>query len=449
MTNDMTKGNTTKLLLSFTFPMLVGNIFQQIYSLVDTVIVGKYLGADALAGIGSIGSVMFLITCLIVGLNNGAGIIIAQCFGAANYNQLKKAVTSMIYITGVLTLIMTISGRLLVSVFLKILGIPDNIAGYAAAYLQIMIVFITGNMAYNAAGAILRNVGDSKTPLYALIVASVVNIALDLVFILRFDLGIAGAAYATIIAQCLSAVICIVHLFRKRRELHIDGLQKTPDKKMIALIIRTGLPSAFQSGAISLGGLSVQRLINSYGEAAIAACTAAGKLDMVAIQFIVSIGTSMSVFTGQNMGQQNFDRIREGLRATLRLMMAAAISIAIFVLCFKGNIMRLFLDAQTEQTAIGIGETYLSIIGIAYIIAGIMQSYQNLIRGAGDVNICMVAGLSELGARILFAYLLSHLIGLTGIWLATPISWGCGCIIPVVRYYTGKWKTKGLVQQEV
>ena len=149
------------------------------------------------------------------------------------------------------------------------------------------------------------------------------------------------------------------------------------------------------------------------------------------------------------MGGQNFDRIREGLRATLRLMMIAAISIAIFVLCFKGNIMRLFLDAQTEQAAIGIGETYLSIIGIAYIIAGIMQSYQNLIRGAGDVNICMVAGLSELSARILFAYLLSHLIGITGIWLATPISWGCGCIIPVVRYYTGKWKSKGLVQKEV
>ena len=196
---------------------------------------------------------------------------------------------------------------------------------------------------------------------------------------------------------------------------------------------------------ISLGGMSVQRLVNSYGASVMAAYVAANRIDSVAIQVIVSIGTALSVFTGQNMGQENFKRIHEALRKTLGLMVAASVSIAILVLIFRRDLMMIFLDATDSMEAIGIGATYLSIIGIAYVIAGIMQSYQNVIRGSGDVNICMVAGLTELGGRIIFAYLLSSLIGVRGIWIATPISWGCGCIIPVVRYYSGKWKTKKLI----
>lgn len=448
MVQDMTKGNPMKLLVFFALPMLLGNIFQQVYSLVDTIIVGKYLGEDALAGIGSTGTVTSLMLCLIFGLCNGAGIVMAQCFGGEKYDQLRKAVTALIYITGTMGLFVTISGKLLVTSFIKILGIPEEIAGYSSAYLQIRFTFIIGSMAYNAASSILRSVGDSKTPLYSLIVGSILNIVLDLTFILEWNMGIEGASYATVISQWVTAVICIFYLYRHRQELHISGLKKVPEKKMILLIFKTGVPSAFQSGAISIGSMSVQRLINSYGEATMAAYAAATKLDNIAIQVIVSLGASMSVFTGQNMGQRNFKRIQEGLRVTLRLMMISSISIAVLVLALKGQAMHLFLDADAAQEAIKIGEEYLSIIGIAYVIAGIMQSYQNLIRGAGDVNVCMIAGLAELSARIFFAYLLSPILGKTGIWLATPLSWGCGCIIPVVRYYTGKWKGKMLVEEQ-
>jgi Na+-driven multidrug efflux pump len=196
---------------------------------------------------------------------------------------------------------------------------------------------------------------------------------------------------------------------------------------------------------ISLGGMSVQRLINSYGASVMAAYVAANRIDSVAIQVIVSIGTALSVFTGQNMGNNDFKRIHEGLRKTLGMMMAASISIAIIVLVFRFKLMGLFLDSEASSEAVEIGATYLSIIGIAYVIAGIMQSYQNVIRGSGDVNTCMVAGLTELSGRIVFAYLLSSIIGVTGIWIATPLSWSCGCVIPVVRYYSGKWKGKRLV----
>ena len=191
--------------------------------------------------------------------------------------------------------------------------------------------------------------------------------------------------------------------------------------------------------------MSVQRLINSYGSEVMAAYVAANRIDTVAIQVIVSIGTALSVFTGQNMGKDQFDRIREGLYKTLAIMVGASVLIAALVLIFRYQLMALFLDSDASARVISIGVNYLSIIGIAYVIAGIMQSYQNVIRGAGDVNTCMVAGLTELAGRIVFAYLLSHFIGVNGIWIATPISWGCGCVIPVIRYYSGRWKTKKLV----
>ena len=229
----------------------------------------------------------------------------------------------------------------------------------------------------------------------------------------------------------MSASVCIISLYRKRKELGITNLNWHADRNNVLLIIKTGFPSAFQSCMISLGGMSVQRLVNSYGSSVMAAYVAANRIDSVAIQVIVSIGTALSVFTGQNMGQNNFARIHEGLRKTLAMMMAASISIATCVLLFRYPLMKLFLDEFSVKELTE--------------FAGIMQSYQNVIRGSGDVNTCMVAGLTELAGRIVFAYLLSSLIGSTGIWIATPLSWSCGCVIPVIRYYSGKWKTKKLV----
>lgn len=204
-----------------------------------------------------------------------------------------------------------------------------------------------------------------------------------------------------------------------------------PEVHYIQLVVKTGFPAAFQSCMIALGGMSVQRLVNSFGSSTMAAYVAANRVDSVAIQVIVSIGTALSVFTGQNIAKNQYDRIREALYKTL-------------VLIFRVQLMSLFLDAGESAEAIGIGCTYLTIIGVAYVIAGVMQSYQNVIRGAGDVNTCMVAGLTELSGRIVFAYLLSGILGVTGIWIATPLSWSCGCVIPVIRYYSGRWKHKRL-----
>ena len=442
---NMTTGNPVKLIVGFAIPMLIGNIFQQAYNMVDTIIVGRYLGESALAGVGSTGTLIFFTLALIMGLCNGAGLIIAQCFGCNDTQNMKKSIVSLIWLTSILTIIVTLLGVFCSKYFLKLLKVPEDVIGYSEEYLRIIYIFVAGSVAYNGAASILRSIGDSRTPLIALIIASILNIGLDLLFILKYGMGVSGAAYATVISQFLSSVICIGYIIKRRREIGLTEMSFRPNWDSLALIFRTGFPSAFQSSMIALGGMSVQRLVNSYGAPVMAAYVAANRVDSVAIQVIVSIGTALSVFTGQNMGQENFKRIHEGLKKTLVLMVGSSITIAVLVLIFRRDLMGIFLDAASSQEAIEIGATYLSIIGIAYVIAGIMQSYQNVIRGSGDVNTCMVAGLTELGGRIVFAYLLAYIMGVTGIWIATPVSWGCGCIIPVIRYYSGKWKTKKLI----
>ena len=441
---NMTEGKPLKLIIGFAVPMLIGNIFQQIYNVADTVIVGRFLGEQALAGVGSTGSLTYFLLAMVSGMCNGAGLVAAQCFGCGNKERLAKTVTALIWVAGALTCIMACVGLFGAHFFLGLLSVPEDVMGYSMTYLHIIYSLVFGSVLYNGCAAVLNSVGDSRTPLYAVVASSAVNIALDLFFIVVCNLGVAGAAYATILAQCTSAFICLVKLLKVREEIGLSLMKGKPEREYIRLVIKTGFPAAFQSCMIALGAMSVQRLVNSFGSSVMAAYVAANRVDSVAIQVILSVGTALSVFTGQNTAQNRYDRIREALYKTLTVMVGAAVFIAVMVLLFRVQLMRLFLDAGESAEAIGIGCTYLTIIGVAYVIAGIMQSYQNVIRGAGDVNTCMVAGLTELAGRIVFAYLLSAVLGVTGIWIATPMSWSCGCIIPVVRYYSGRWKHKKL-----
>ncbi len=441
---NMTEGKPLKWIIGFAVPMLIGNIFQQIYNVADTVIVGRFLGEQALAGVGSTGSLTYFLLALVSGMCNGAGLVVAQCFGCGNKERLAKTVTALIWVAGALTCIMAGAGLFGAEFFLRLLSVPEDVMPYSVTYLHIIYSLVLGSVVYNGCAAILNSTGDSRTPLYAVIASSAVNIGLDLFFIEKCNLGVAGAAYATILAQCTSAVICLVKLLKVREEIGLSLMKGKPEKKYMRLVVKTGFPTAFQSCMIGLGGMSVQRLVNSFGSSVMAAYAAANRVDSVAIQVILSMGTALSVFTGQNIAKNRYARIREALYKTLSVMVGAAAFIAAMVLLFRVQLMSLFLDAGESAEAIGAGCTYLSVIGVAYVIAGIMQSYQNVIRGAGDVNTCMVAGLTELAGRIVFAYLLSGILGATGIWIATPLSWSCGCIIPVIRYYSGKWKHKKL-----
>lgn len=445
MIYDMTKGSPLKMILSFSVPMLIGNIFQQVYNFVDAAVVGKFVGAQSLAAVGATSTLMMLAICFMMGLTNGAGIIISQCFGKRSFAEMRRTVTSLIYIVIVLSVLTSAAGIIFARSMLRLLNTPDSIIDESVRYVTVIFSFVTTTAAYNASGAILRSLGDSRTPLYALIIAAILNVGLDLLFVVGFKTGVTGAAAATVIAQMVSAVFCITYIIRHRRQLNLEGFTLHTDKKTIIKIFRTGLPAALESCLIALGTMSVQRLVNSFGEMTMAAYTASTKIDSIAIMPVISIGMSLSVFSGQNMGAGNIERIKSGLYRTLAALMGICIVLATVIVIFRTQLLGLFLDKNTAAEAINIGSRYLTIVCIAYFVAAVMRSYLNVLRGAGDVNTSAISGITELAARILFAYLLVRPLGSTGIWIATPLAWAAGAAVPVARYYSGKWKDKKLV----
>ena len=445
MIYDMTKGSPLKMILSFSVPMLIGNIFQQIYNFVDAAVVGKFVGAQSLAAVGATSTLMMLTICFMMGMTNGAGIIISQAFGKRSFAEMRKTVTALIYIVIALSVFTSAIGIIFARPVLRLLSTPDSVIDESVRYVTVIFSFITATAAYNASGAILRSLGDSRTPLYALIIAAILNVSMDLLFVIVFKAGVVGAAAATVIAQMISAVFCITHIVRHRRQLNLEGISRRTDRETIIKIFRTGLPASLESCLIALGTMSVQRLVNSFGEMTMAAYTASTKIDSIAIMPVISIGMSLSVFSGQNMGAGNTERIKQGLYRTLAALIGICVILSAVIVIFRTQLLGIFLDKNTAAEAIKIGSRYLTIVCVAYLVAAVMRSYLNVLRGAGDVNTSAISGITELAARIIFAYILVRPLGSTGIWIATPIAWAAGAVIPVARYYSGKWKDKKLV----
>ncbi|MDO5397736.1 MAG: MATE family efflux transporter [bacterium] len=444
-TKVMTQGEPMRLIFGFAAPMLLGNIFQQFYNIADSTIVGRFVGAEALAAVGATSTLQMLTLCLCFGLTNGAGVIVAQCIGAKSYEQLRKTLGSLICVVSVTVAVMLTLGIIFAPAALRFLSVPDEIIDLSAVYFKIIMAGAPFMMAYNTCSAVMRSMGNSKTPLFMLMISSGVNIALDLVFVVLLHLGVAGAAAATVISQAVSAAACIIWLVRSRFDLHLDGLKIRPDRESVVNILKTGLPAALQSSMIAIGNLGIQRLINSFGTMTVAAYAAAGKVDSIAIMVVVTMGMSLSVFCGQNAGAGRTDRIRSGLYKTLSFVLAYCLVLALIMMFFGRNLLSVFLDANEAEEALNIGEQYLKIIGVAYFMAGVMRCYLNVVHGTGDVNVSMATGLAELAVRIIASYILVIPFGLIGLWIAIPVSWGCGSIIPVVRYYSGKWKAKTLI----
>lgn len=444
---DMTKGEPIKLIVGFAVPMFIGNIFQQVYNLTDAAIVGKFVGSEALAAVGATGTAVFLLVSWLIGFTRGAGVIFAQYVGSGRYDSMRRALATLIYAMAAMTIIISLGGILISKPLLRFLSTPPDIIDASVSYIRIMFMGTAGSALYNICASALNSIGDSGTPIYALIASAVTNIVLDLVFVLSFGLGVDGSAYATIISQFVSGMICLLFIIKKQKILHIKTDEWKFNSIMFSKIVKMGAPNALQSSLISLGGLGVQRLVNSCGTATVAAYTAANKIDSMAIQPIVSMGMAVSVFTAQNIGAGNVDRIVSGLKKVLKVIVSACAVLAVGIVVFRVPLLWLFLDKVTDAESIAIGGNYLCVVGIAYVIAGIMQSFLNVLKGAGDVNVSMTIGLVELGSRVLFAYMLVMLfdMGSFGIWLSTPLSWGTACTMTVIRYLSGKWKTKAIV----
>ncbi|WP_455502552.1 MATE family efflux transporter [Gemmiger sp.] len=442
---DMTQGEPLTVIFSFALPLLVGNLFNQLYNVVDTAIVGRAIGADALAAVGSTGNINACLFLLLGGLATGVSVIVSQYWGAQKYDALRRLLGTFLVLLLAGSAVMSLLGVALATPLLRLLQVPTDLLPMGVTYLRITAGLLLGNALYNAAGAVLRSTGDSRTPLAAMAASSICNIALDLWFILGLHMGVAGAALATVAAQFLSAAICLGVLWRRRAPFAFASVRLCFNRDDAALILRFGLPTALQSCMISLGGMTVQGLVNSFGSVTMAAYTAVQRIDSLTIQVVVSVSNALAIYTGQNMGRHDVARVRRGLRATLKALFGICLVLAMAVFASRRLLLSIFLDPATDAASIAQGADFLSVMGFAYVIAAVMNSYLNVLRGAGDVNVSLIAGLFEMGARLAFAYALAPHLGVWGIWLATPLSWASGCIIPVARYYSKEWMKKALL----
>lgn len=434
-TLNMTQGRPFALIISFALPLMVGNMFQQLYTVVDTAVVGKALGVDALAALGASDWLNWMILGIAQGLTQGFGILMAQSYGANQHEQLRKVIGNSIILSAAGAAALLILSQAVLTPTLKLLQTPPEILPYTALYLRIMFLGIPVVMAYNLLATILRSMGDSRTPLHAMIVASLVNIVLDLLFVLVFHWGIAGAASATLIAQVVSGIYCFIHI-RKIETVHLNKAHLCPERKLSARLFLLGLPTAFQNAIISVGGMIVQMVVNGFGVIFIAGFTATNKLYGLLEVAATSYGYAMVTYAGQNLGAGRPDRIRMGVRAANAIALITSGLIAAVMLLFGRPILSLFLSGDPGEVAqaMAVGYRYLGIMSVFLPILYYLYVVRSAIQGMGNTLLPMVSGVVEFIMRTGAALLLPAIMGQNGIFWAEVMAWAGADVVLAVSY---------------
>lgn len=441
---DLTIGKESRLIWRFTLPMLAGNLFQQLYNVVDSVIVGQVLGKEALTAIGNCFPVIFTLISLTVGVAIGGTVVISQYFGAKDMEKLQKAVDTLFIFLFWMGLFLSLAGFMFSETLLRWLKTPEDSLPMAVSYLRIYVAGLLAFFGYNWVGAILRGLGDSKTPLYFLIFSTLLNIILDILFVWVFGWGIAGASWATVIAQASAFFASVVYINRRHSFLQFRFMNLAYDRDILIKSIKIGLPTGFQQTFVSLGMMALISIVNTFGMDVAAAYSVAGRIDSLAMLPAMNFSAALSTFVGQNIGANKIDRVRTGLKATL--LMSSSVSLCITALVVAGGslLMRMF---TADPEVIRIGHEYLIIVGSFYLFFNAMFTISGVMRGAGDTLIPMFLTLFSLWAiRIPLAIFLSKHIGEHGVWWAIPIAWCTGMIFSYIYYLTGRWKTKVIVK---
>ncbi len=436
---DMTEGKELSLLMRFSAPMLVGNIFQQFYNMVDSIIVGNYVGANALAAVGATGSLNFLFFSLCNGMAMGIGILISQYFGAKDEVYLRKSIFNTIYLIAITGILMSLLGIILARPILILLHTPQEILADAVVYMQIVCGGILTVAAYNAVSAILRALGDSKTPLIFLVAASFINILLDLLLVIRFDMGVMGVAIATVIAQAFAAVGSLLFALTKNPYFKISREEMHYDSKIICNCVRLGVPVAAQSALIAVSCVALQGAVNKFGASVVAAFTATSRIEQLVQQPFNSLGAAVSTFSGQNIGARKIERVKKGYYESIIMITVFSVLMLAAAYIFGNDIMRLFVK---DDTVIDIGAKALKITSLMYFPLGMIYVTRGLLNGAGDALYAMINGFIEVAGRVGFAnsLVLVSAIGVWGIWWATGLTWVITGAASVLRYKQGKWK---------
>jgi putative MATE family efflux protein len=443
---DLTIGKEGKLIFHFAAPMLVGNIFQQLFSVVDSIVVGKFVGKEALAAVGASFPVIFIMVSMIIGLVMGTTVIISQYFGAKDYVKVKRAIDTMYIYCAVAGVIATVIGVIIAEPLLRLLGLPDDIMPQAVQYLRIYLSGMVIFFGYNGTSAVLRGLGDSKTPLYFLIVATVANIILVLLFVGVFKWGVAGAAYATLIANAIAFALAIYWLNKTHKLIRIAIRGLHFDREIFRKSINIGLPTGIQQTLVAMGALALMGIVNKFGTNVIAGYSVASRLDSLAMVPAMSFSMALSTFVGQNIGANKTERIKAGLIATVKMSGIVTIVTTIFIILAGHLLMSLFTN---DEEVIRIGDQYLTIVSSFYVLFTLMFIYTGVMRGAGDTLIPMFFSLLSLWIiRIPMAWYLSGKIGAAGIWWSIPSGWIIGLALAYIYYKSGRWKKKSVVKYD-
>lgn len=422
MTKDMTKGSPMKLILGFSVPLLFGFLFQQFYNLVDTVIVGRFLGVEDLAAVGATGSVNFLIIGFCMGVCNGFSIPVSHKFGAGDYAGLRRYVANCMWLSIGFSIVMTVFTTLLCRDILVLMKTPENILEGAYAYIWIIFLGIPTTYLYNMVSGIIRALGDSKTPVIFLILSSFINIGLDLHFIINLNMGVAGAAWATVIAQGISGVACLLFMIKKFELLHIQKGEWAPDGHMMLVLCGMGVPMGLQYSITAIGSVVLQAAANTLGSGAVAAMTAAGRIaNFLACPFD-AMGSTMATYGGQNVGAGRLERIGKGLKSCVMLGAGYSV-IALLVSIFFGRPLATLFMEGTEREIIENVQQFLLLNTAFYFPLALVNIVRFLIQGMGFPKFAILAGVFEMLARTLAGFLLVPFIGFTGVCLGSPIAW--------------------------
>lgn len=432
-TKELTSGNPLKLIILFMIPIFLGNLFQQIYSLVDTLIVGRTIGLNALAAVGATGPMIFLIISFIFASTQGFAVVTAQKFGARDYELVRKSVTSGFILSFILTVVMTLISAPFTIQMLSFLRTPSDIIQLSNDYLFIMFIGIIATVFYNYSSNVIRALGDSKTPLYFLIFASILNIFLDLIFILKFHMGVKGAAWATVVSQAVSTILCLTFMFLRFPILRLKKSDWFVDMKFLYEHLRIGIPMGFQMSVLTIGIIAVQYVLNGLGSIAIAAYTTAVRVDQLASQSLLALGAAVATYTAQNFGAKKMSRIREGAKASIFIIFIISLLCAVFILTCGEFVVGLFMDVPNEEV-IRLAMQYLHVIIIFFFFLGMLLLYRNILQGMGNVMAPLFSGLAELIMRVLAAFILVSPFGFLGICLASPVAWIAASIVLYVGY---------------
>lgn len=438
MTRDMTVGNPVKLIISFSIPLLIGNLFQQLYSMVDAVIVGQFLGVDALAAVGTTGPLSFLILGFVMGMTGGFSVLVAQRFGAGDYKEMRHTVAMSTLLCVALSVLMTLLSVGLCWQLLELMNTAENIIGMAYDYIVVIFAGTFANVLYNILSGILRALGDSKTPLYFLILSSLLNVGLDLLFILNFQMGVAGAGYATVLSQLVSGLLCLVYMAKKFPILHFQRGDWRFSMPTCLHLLKIGSPMAFQFSITAIGVITLQGAVNSFGSSVTAAFTAASKVETLTQQLMSTLSTTTATFVGQNLGACKMERIREGVRRCRQITDISSLILMVVVFLFWRNFVSLFISGDQPEV-FEAARTYLYIIMAFYLPLGWVNIFRNALQGMGEAFVPLMGGVMELIMRVVVATIAVP-FGFWAVCLASPMAW-IGADIPLLITYRRRIRT--------